>query len=128
MAGSYSYIPSLPVAPLERLSSTPAAAAQHEVLLITAEPQAAEYAVVLRQTYRVVSTPHGDVARQYLVKGAPSLVVADGDGQADTAGVIRAAKAQLAPATVLVIATDVQSVPELLQAGCDAVLLKPFAP
>jgi CheY-like chemotaxis protein len=114
--------------PLERLSSTAATAIQHEVLLIEAEPRAAEYAAVLRQTYRVVSTANGDVARQYLVKGAPTLVVGDVDGMAEAADIVRTAKALLRPATVLVIATDVESIPELLQAGCDAVLLKPFAP
>jgi DNA-binding NarL/FixJ family response regulator len=119
---------SSPLMPLERLSSTPAAAIQHEVLLIAAEPQAAEYAAVLRQTYRVVATANGDVARQYLVKGAPTLVVGDVDGMAQATDIVRTAKALLRPATVLVIATDVESIPELLQAGCDAVLLKPFAP
>jgi CheY-like chemotaxis protein len=114
--------------PLERLSSTPATAIQHEVLLIEAEPRAAEFAAVLRQTYRVVSMGNGDAARQYLVKGAPSLVIADIDGMAEAADIILTAKAPLKPATVLVIATDVKSIPELLQAGCDAVLLKPFAP
>jgi CheY-like chemotaxis protein len=125
MAGAFT---SSPLMPLERLSSTPATAIQHEVLLIEAEPRAAEFAAVLRQTYRVVSTANGDIARQYLVKGAPSLVVADMDGMAEAADFIRTAKKPLKPATVLVIATDVESIPELLQAGCDAVLLKPFAP
>jgi CheY-like chemotaxis protein len=125
MAGAFTSSSPLP---LERLSSTTATAIQHEVLLIEAEPRAAEYAAVLRQTYRVVSTTNGDVARQYLVKGAPSLVVADLDGMAEAADIIRTAKKPLKPATVLVISTDVESIPELLQAGCDAVLLKPFAP
>jgi CheY-like chemotaxis protein len=119
---------SSPLMPLEKLSPIPASAIQHEVLLIAAELRTAEYAAVLRQTYRVVSTANGDVARQYLVKGAPTLVVADVDGMAEAAGIVRTAKAPLKPATVLVIATDVESIPELLQAGCDAVLLKPFAP
>ena len=126
MAGAFTS--SSPLMPLERLSSTPATAIQHEVLLIGAEPKAADYAAVLRQTYRVVSTANGDVAKQYLVKGAPSLVVADVDGMTAAADIVRTAKAPLKPATMLVIATDVESIPELLQAGCDAVLLKPFAP
>jgi DNA-binding NarL/FixJ family response regulator len=126
MAGAFTS--SSPLMPLERLGSSPASAIQHEVLLVEVETRAAEYAAVLRQTYRVVSTANGDVARQYLVKGAPSLVVADMDGMAEAADIIRTAKASGKPATVLVIATDVASIPELLQAGCDAVLLKPFAP
>jgi len=126
MAGAFTS--SSPLMPLERLSSTPAAAIQPEVLLIAAEPRASEYAAVLRQTYRVVATAHSDVARQYLVKGEPTLVVGDADGMAEAADIVRTAKALLRSATVLVIATDVESIPELLQAGCDAVLLKPFAP
>ena len=126
MAGAFTS--SSPLMPLERLSSTPASAIQHEVLLIAGDPRAVEYAAVLRQTYRVVSTANGDVARQYLVKGPPSLVVADMDGMAEAADIVRTAKAPVKPATVLVIATAVESIPELLQAGCDAVLLKPFAP
>jgi CheY-like chemotaxis protein len=126
MAGAFTS--SSPLMPLERLSPTPATAIQHEVLLIAAEPRSAEYAAMLRQTYRVVSTANGNDARQYLVKGAPTLVVADADGMAEAANIVRTAKAPLKPATVLVIATDVESIPELLQAGCDAVLLKPFAP
>jgi DNA-binding NarL/FixJ family response regulator len=119
---------SSPLMPLERPLSISAGSIQHEVLLIAAEPRAAEYAAVLRQTYRVVATANGDVARQYLVKGTPTLVVGDVDGIAEAADIVRTAKALLRPATVLVIATDVESIPELLQAGCDAVLLKPFAP
>jgi CheY-like chemotaxis protein len=126
MAGAFTS--SSRLMPLERLSSTPGTTIQHEVLLIGAEPRTAEYAAVLRQTYRVVSTANGDVAKQSLVKGAPSLVVADVDGMAAAADIVRTAKAPLTPATMLVIATDVESIPELLQAGCDAVLLKPFAP
>jgi DNA-binding NarL/FixJ family response regulator len=125
MAGAFTSSSPLP---LERLSSTTATAIQPEVLLIEAEPRAAEYAAVLRQTYRVVSTTNGDVARQYLVKGAPSLVVADIDGMAEAADIVRTAKTSVKPPTVLVIATDVERIPDLLQAGCDAVLLKPFAP
>ncbi len=125
MAGAFTSSSPLP---LERLSSPAATAIQHEVLLVEVETRAGEYAAVLRQTYRVVSTANGDVARQYLVKGAPSLVVADIDGMAEAADIVRTAKTSVKPPTVLVIATDVESIPELLQAGCDAVLLKPFAP
>jgi len=32
------------------------------------------------------------------------------------------------PATVLVTTTDVEKIPDAILAGCDAVLLKPFAP
>ena len=46
----------------------------------------------------------------------------------DADGIVRAAKGLHVPATVLVMTTEVNSVPTLLEAGCDAVLLKPFAP
>ena len=40
----------------------------------------------------------------------------------------RAAKRLPVPATVLVTTTEVEQVPDAILAGCDAVLLKPFAP
>src|SRR5438094_10532292 len=105
---------SFPVAPLDRSPSTPGVAIHHEVLLIEAEPFAAEHSAVLRQTSRVVSTAHGDVARQYLLKGTASLLVADTDGLPDADGIVRAAKALHVPATVLVMTTEVNGVPRLL--------------
>src|SRR2546421_3351515 len=110
-----SFVSASAISPFERLSSIPTSATQHEVLLIAAEPQAAEYAAVLRQTYRVVSTANSEVAKQYLGKGTPSLVIADADGMAEAGDIVRAAKTLLAPPTVLVMATDPQSVPALLQ-------------
>jgi len=55
-------------------------------------------------------------------------MVADTDGLPGAASLIYAAKSLPVPPTVLVTATDVNTVPLLLEAGCDAVLLKPFAP
>ena len=117
-----------PVVPLERSATQPIPSFQHEVLLIAPDLAATEYAAVLRQTCRVVSTHNSDVAAQYLVKALPSLVVADADVVSDAASIIRTAKTLPASPTVLVIASDVERVPGLLEAGCDAVLLKPFAP
>ena len=116
------------VVPLDRLSPFPAAAVQHSVLLIETEPPASMHAAVLRQTCRVVSTANGEVAKQYLVKGTTSLVIADVEALPEAAGIVRTARTLREPATVLVIASDVQVVPELLVAGCNAVLLKPFPP
>src|SRR6266545_4388999 len=59
MAGTFS--PSFPAAPLDRFPSAPPASIHHEILLIEAEPFAAEHSAVLRQTSRVVSTANGDV-------------------------------------------------------------------
>ena len=52
------------------------------------------------------------------------LALADGPGTA----VCVAAKRFDPPATILVTASDPASVPDALAAGCDGVLLKPFAP
>jgi response regulator RpfG family c-di-GMP phosphodiesterase len=121
-------VPLSSLTPPERLSPAPATSAQHELLLVTTEPGAAAYTGMLRQVYRVVSTPNIDVAKQYLAKGVASLVVIDADVSGDVTGIIAAARKSTIPATVLVMVDDAFSVPELLQAGCDAVLLKPFAP
>ena len=103
-------------------------AAQHEILLLEPEPLASAHATALRHTCRVVSTAHGDVAKQYLVKGGASLVIVDTDVECDAVEVVRAARSLPAPATVLVLAPEVAIVPDVLLAGCNAVLLKPFAP
>jgi CheY-like chemotaxis protein len=114
--------------PLSYSSSAPTPT--HELLIVETEPVAAGYAAVLRHTYRVATTTDTGVAVQYLKRAAPALVVAeidghDGDGSTD---VCRAAKSLQTPATVLVTTADPKHVPDAIDAGCDAVLLKPFAP
>jgi len=104
-------------------------ASVHELLIVDEESNAASYVAALRASYRVATTAAADVALQYLNKATPSLVMADldllnGDGTA----ICRTAKSLPTPATVLVTTSQVEGVPELLQVGCDAVLLKPFAP
>jgi DNA-binding response OmpR family regulator len=103
-------------------------ATTHELLLVEDEVTAAVHAQVLRATYRVATTVNPDVATQYVAKGTPALVVLDLDTVGDGKAICRAAKAAALPPTTLVIASHADAVPEVLAAGCDAVLLKPFAP
>jgi DNA-binding response OmpR family regulator len=59
--------------------------------------------------------------------GAPGLVFVDVDSSGDGIDLTRAAKALRTPSTVLVATSHPTAVPDLLNAGCDAVLVKPFA-
>jgi CheY-like chemotaxis protein len=107
---------------------SPAPTPQQEILIVEAEALAAEHAAVLRREYHVLTTTNVNVALQYLVKATPALVVADIDSLGDAGvDICRAARSLRTPATVLVITSEETSVPDVLNAGCDAVLLKPFA-
>jgi CheY-like chemotaxis protein len=107
---------------------SPAPTPQQEILIVEAEALAAEHAAALRRDYHVLTTANVNVALQYLNKATPALVVADIDSLGDAAvDICRAARSLRTPATVLVITSEETSVPDVLNAGCDAVLLKPFA-
>ena len=109
-------------------SPAPATIPQQEILLVEAEAVAAEHAAVLRREYRVLATTDVNVAVQYLNKAAPALVVGDIDSLGAAAmDICRAARSMRTPATVLMTTSSEASVPDVLNAGCDAVLLKPFA-
>ena len=100
-----------------------------DLLLVDPSPEAAQYAAVLRGSYRVATTSIVDVARQFLRRSPLSLVVTEltiegGDG----VDVCRDAKSLAAPPPVLVTTSQPERVPDALAAGCDGVLLKPFAP
>jgi DNA-binding response OmpR family regulator len=109
------------VAPAERHS---------DVLIVDGESATAGYMPMFdANLFRVSATPHVAVAREYMRRAPPLLVVTelvldDGSG----VEVCSAAKAMRAPATVLVTTADPHGVPDALAAGCDGVLLKPFAP
>jgi len=110
-------------------SGVVAPATSYEVLLVEDDVSAAVHAQVLRASYRVATTINSDVAVQYVTKGTPGLVVLDLDTVGDGGmAICRAAKAAPLGPTTLVIASQPDSVPEMLRAGCHAVLLKPFAP
>jgi DNA-binding response OmpR family regulator len=100
-----------------------------EVLLVDVDQVAALYAPVLRDHYRVTTAPSANVAMQYLGRASPALIVTeldliDGRGEE----ICARAKALETPPTVLVTTAAAERVPEALAAGCDGVLLKPFAP
>jgi DNA-binding response OmpR family regulator len=100
-----------------------------DVLLVEAQPIIEKFTPVLAATHRVNSTTHASVALEYIRRSSPALVVtnvtlADGSG----IEVCKAAKALPTASTVLVTPTDPDQVPDALGAGCDGVLLKPFAP
>jgi CheY-like chemotaxis protein len=107
----------------------PAAAPSYEILLVGEESSASSHARVLRASYRVATTINTDVAVQYITKSAPTLVVIEADAVGDGAKQIcLTAKSASVPPTTLVTATHAEAAPEVLKAGCDAILLKPFAP
>ena len=66
----------------------------------------------------------GLIAQRTPAAVVTDLLLRDGSG----ADVCRVAKALARPATVLVTTEDPQLVPNAIDAGCDGVLLKPFAP
>jgi DNA-binding response OmpR family regulator len=108
-------------------STPPLLPMQLDLLLVDASPEAAGYAAVLRGTYHVSTTASTDVATQFLHRHTPAIVVTDLHG-VDGLEVCRDAKALAVPPPVLVMTTETDRVPDALTAGCDGVLLKPFAP
>jgi len=100
-----------------------------DLLLVDPTPEAATSAAALRGTYRVAATGSADVARQFLRRHAPALVITELDLDGiDGAEICREAKSQPLPPPVLVTTSLAERVPGALAAGCDAVLLKPFPP
>lgn len=101
-----------------------------EILLVDSELATTGYMPLFdTNQFRVSATAHMAVATEYLRRASPALVVteltlSDGSGL----DICAAAKAMRAPATVLVTPTEPSGVPDALAAGCDGVLLKPFAP
>jgi DNA-binding response OmpR family regulator len=100
-----------------------------DLLLVDSSPEAVKMATALRGTHHLAATGSGDVAIQFLRRHTPMLVVTelDVDG-ADGVEICREAKSLPVPPTVLVTTSLTERVPDALAAGCDGVLLKPFAP
>jgi len=104
-------------------------ATQTDLLLVDGSLDAAAYAAVLRGSYRVATTGSWDAARQFLRRQAPGLVITELDlPGGDGVEICREAKRLTVPPQVLVTTVNAERVPEALSAGCDGVLLKPFAP
>jgi DNA-binding response OmpR family regulator len=100
-----------------------------DLLLVDASSDAPTYAALLRGSYRVATTASAEVARQFLHRQPPALVVTELElPSADGVDLCREAKKLTLPPPVLVTTADAARVPDALVAGCDAVLLKPFAP
>lgn len=100
-----------------------------DLLLIEEEQMTAALAPGLRGSYTVAVTSSAGTAREYLRRTKPLLVVASLDVlDGDSVGICREAKLMEPTAAVLVTTAKVERVPDALEAGCDGVLLKPFAP
>jgi len=107
----------------------PGTAPPPELLIVDADATSAPYIVALRDKFHVSQAATFDAALRALERTPPAFVVTDlalpnGGGEQ----VCRAAKALKIPATVLVTTEHVEQVPGAIDAGCDAVLLRPFAP
>ncbi|HEY6359525.1 MAG TPA: response regulator [Vicinamibacterales bacterium] len=100
-----------------------------EVLVVDADAVTARYVPPLREHYRVSVASTSAAAVQHLERTSPALVIVEldlGDGPGED--VCRHAKASPSPSMVLVTTQRAERVPDALAAGCDGVLLKPFAP
>lgn len=112
------------------LSSTSAPPTLSHALIVDGAPITATYVPLFdEQRFRISATSHVQVAIEYVRRTSPSIVVTelaleDGSG----VDLCSAAKSLRVPATVLVTTSDPAAVPDALAAGCDGVLLKPFAP
>jgi DNA-binding response OmpR family regulator len=106
-----------------------AAVERPALLFVDSEPTLQLLAPALRSGFAL--TTHSDVAaaREALRRIQPALLTVNADMMGTAAGdFCRAAKALACRPTVLVTTDSVENVPGLLAAGCDEVLLKPYAP
>ena len=99
------------------------------LLFVDEEPARLRYLPTLSQHYNVTVASTTENALRAIQGTRPTVVVTelvlpDGTGTS----VCRAAKSLPDPPSVLITTQDVDRVPDALEAGCDAVLLKPFAP
>jgi DNA-binding response OmpR family regulator len=102
-----------------------------DLLLVESEDNALRYTSALREKFRVTHASTMDAALRALERTPPAIVVTElavpGTSEGGNA-ICRAAKQLAVPATILVTTTEVEQIPDAILAGCDAVLLKPFAP
>jgi DNA-binding response OmpR family regulator len=101
-----------------------------DLLLVETDDSALRYTSALREKFRVTHAASVDTALRAIERTSPALVVTELSiaGNGGGTAVCRAAKQLSIPATILVTTTEVEQVPDAILAGCDAVLLKPFAP
>jgi DNA-binding response OmpR family regulator len=113
------------------LSTGALTASLPDVLLVDRDAAVKSYASFLTERYRLTTVASAGAALAHLARSSPTLVATEldlGDGDGTGEDVCRRAKALSVPATVLVMTREVERVPAALAAGCDGVLLKPFAP
>ena len=100
------------------------------MLLVDGGADAGRTATILRQCYRSVNvTARQQTALQYLQRATPDLVVANvslEDGSA--VEICRQAQLKTEPPAILITPDTVEEAPDVLAAGCDGVLVKPFTP
>jgi CheY-like chemotaxis protein len=100
------------------------------VSILFVDPFADFHLPVLRRNFEVTAVASEQHARRALRAYQPTLVITElvlpeGDG----VSLCRESKAFAAnPPSVLAVTSTPERVPEALRAGCDAVLVKPFAP
>src|SRR5262245_20986821 len=100
-----------------------------DVLLIEDARLTTALAPGLRGSYTVAVTSTAVTAKEYLRRAKPLLVVAGLEVlNGDSVSICQEAKLIEPPSAVLVTTANVERVPDALDAGCDGVLLKPFAP
>jgi DNA-binding response OmpR family regulator len=102
-----------------------------DVLVVDGDVVTTEYATALGDRYRITTAATAGGALTHLAQMSPTLVATEldlSDGSGSGEEVCRRAKALAIPATVLVMTRDPHRAPSALLAGCDGVLLKPFAP
>ena len=93
-----------------------------ELLLVDASASAATYAAMLRASYRVATTESPEVAKQFLHRHTPTVVVTELElPGADGVDICREAKKLTMPPPVLVTTSIAERVPDALAAGCDGV-------
>lgn len=114
---------------LPQTSPSTSHAAPANVLLLDTDEMTTRLAGLLRGTHSVASASTIAVAREFLRRSPPDLIVTelqlrDGSG----ADLCREARALPNGPSVLAITETVDRVPDALAAGCDGVLLKPFPP
>jgi DNA-binding response OmpR family regulator len=97
--------------------------------LLVVDAGADLYLPVLGNTFRVVSTSRASAAFEHLTRTVPAVMVADLDGiDGAPIDLIVQARTFSMPPAILVTTAEPSRVPDAMVAGCDSVLLKPFAP
>jgi DNA-binding response OmpR family regulator len=97
--------------------------------LLLVDAGADDYVPVLDSAFRVVSTNRIATAFEHMARVVPAALVADLDGTDGSAiDLIVRARSFSFPPAILATTAEPGRAPDAIVAGCDSVLLKPFAP